>query len=122
MVIFQNNTITLIQVLGICFGNMFQEYNNRKQMMTKGKKSIKLHFMWIIATTFLSMAFVGNLKSALVQKNYESRTFTVSEMIDKDMNIFVPDTFIMFLENDSSDSSINKRILCQIKKTRKQIQ
>ncbi len=91
-------------------------------MNVKGKTSTKLHIMWIIATTFLSMAFVGNLKSALVQKNYDSRTFTVYEMIDKGMHIFVPDTFVMFLENDSSESSINKRILCQIKKTRKQIQ
>ncbi len=117
MTFFQNGTVKLSLVLGICFGNMFQEYN-KKYMKSAGKKSTKLHIVWIVATTFLSMAFVGNLKSALVQKKYESRTLTVTEMLDKDMLLFMPDTMEMFLENDYTNSSINKRILYQSRKTR----
>ncbi len=105
----------------MCFGNMFQEYN-KKLIMGTGKTSTKLHIMWVVATTFLSMAFVGNLKSALVRSKYESRTLTVSEMIDKDMALFMAITMDMYLENDYTNSIINKRILCQSKKTRKSSQ
>ncbi len=113
---FQVYAIAFIQLLQISFGNIFQEYN-KKQVKTSNVPAKNLHFVWVLATTFLSMAFVGNLKSALVRNGFEPRTQSLSEMVDKDTLIIMPEALENYLEMDDSDSLINKRILCQARKT-----
>ncbi len=77
-----------------------------------------LQFLWVLATAFISMAFVGNLKSTLVKKSYEPKTQTLNEMIDKDMPVFITIAKAMYLERDYTNSPLNKRLLCQVKKTK----
>ncbi len=63
------------------------------------------------------MAFVGNLKSALVRKAYNPVTPSLNALVDKDMLVAITDTLDMYLEQDYSNSTIYKRILCQARKT-----
>ncbi len=105
-----------MDVLRICFGNIFQEYN-KMGLTTRSRRAKKLHFVWILGTTFLTMAFVGNLKSTLVRKSYHPRTQSAAEVVDKDMLLTMPNSMEMFLEMDQSESTINKRFLCQARKT-----
>ncbi len=63
------------------------------------------------------MAFVGNLKSALVRKGFEQRTQSLNETVDTDMLVVIPNALEMFFELDDSDTLINQRILCQARRT-----
>ncbi len=99
----------------IMFGNIFQEYNHFKVPALISKRYAALQFIWVLATTLMTMAFVGNLKSTLVKKSYESKTRTLIEMIDKDMTVNIPLMTAQYLEVDPIE--LNKRILCQAKKT-----
>ncbi len=85
--------------------------------MRNQRKSTYLQFLWVLSTMFITMAFVGNLKSTLVRKSYEARTMTLNEMIDKEMPVHIPNTKAGYLEMDQSNSILNKRILCQAKRT-----
>ncbi len=97
------------------YGNLFQEYHGVKGI-NNNLLSTTFHFVWILMTAFIVMAFHGNLKSSLVRKNYEDRTMTLNEMIDKDMIVHVSSTLKSFLENSISQSEFNKRMLCQARK------
>ncbi len=63
------------------------------------------------------MTFVGNLKSSLVRKNFEKRTMTWEEMIDKDMIIHTSTTSLDFYKSPLAQlDPMNKRFLCQAEK------
>ncbi len=82
--------------------------------------STYFRFLWIAATTFITMAFVGNLKSTLVRQEFKPKTQTLSEMVDKDMPIHISNLknmYMLKMEKINTNSSINKRILCQAHKT-----
>ncbi len=65
---------------------------------------------------FVAMAFTGNLRSSFVKQNYEERTQTLHEMVDKDMNIYTSNELTEYFELTKSFSSLNRRILEQAKK------
>ncbi len=66
--------------------------------------SAKLQFLWIVMTTFITMAFVGNLKSIMVKKTYEPKTSSFREIIDKDMRVFIYEGLGHFMESyDTED-------------------
>ncbi len=98
------------------YGIMFQEFGYKDHYANKSKMSTQFRFLWIAVTSFITMAFVGNLKSTLVRQEFGPRTQTLNEMIDKDMLIHVPNVHIMYtesLEKHNSNPNLNKRILCQ---------
>ncbi len=102
------------------YGIVFQEFGDKDHYANKNNISTQFRFLWIVVTTFVTMAFVGNLKSTLVRQEFKPTTQTLNEMVDKDMPIHVPNVKAMYMENlekDNSNSSINKRILCQAYKT-----
>ncbi len=107
--------MSFLEALLNAFGNIFQEYSlmsaNWKQLSTK------LNVLWVIVTMLLSMSFVGNLKSTLMRKDFESVAKTKEEVVDKDMKILMSKGMEPLLEGFSVESDIDKRILCQIRKT-----
>ncbi len=80
------------------FGNIFQEYSQSNQT-NRRMTSAKLQFLWIVATTFITMAFVGNLKSILVKKTYEPKTSSLREIIASDKRVFVYEGNGLFMES-----------------------
>ncbi len=100
IILFQTRSI--FNVLEMCYGIIFQEYH-QSRMNNKGRLITLVTFMWVAATTFLSMAFTGNLKSSLVRKNYEERTMTLNEIVDKDLTIHMSNTMENYLDSDISD-------------------
>ncbi len=112
--------MTKMDVLTLTYGIIFQEYNYKEHYANKKNISTQFRFLWITVTTFITMAFIGNLKSTLVRQEFMPRTQTLNEMVDKDMPIHVPNVKSMYMENlekNHLNSSINKRILCQAYKT-----
>ncbi len=79
--------------------------------------STKITVLWVTATMFLSMGFVGNLKSILVRKDFEPVTATIDEIVDKDMRVFFADTFETLLDSPVHNSVVARRLLCQARKT-----
>ncbi len=108
--------MSLLQAAEINFGAIFQDYDKRV-FQDKDRTSTKLYFLWIVATFFLTMGFVGNIKAILVKKEYEPRTSTLYEMVDKDMAVYFPAGFEMIFQMNSRYSELNRRILCQARKT-----
>ncbi len=97
------------------YGIIFQEFyeDGRKKRLTY--KLVRI--LWVLTSLFLTMAFLANLKSSLMKKQYEQRTLTLNEMIDKDMRISASPTFTNYLESIAGRAGVlNSRILCQIKK------
>ncbi len=72
--------------------------------------------MWVTASMFVVMAFSGNLKSSFVRQNYEHRTMTLNEMVDKDMPIYTSTEVAEFFEATQDISPLHGRILCQARK------
>ncbi len=104
-------------VLQMAYGNIFQEYNQKKPTQ-QGKIYITVSFMWVVATMVLSMSFVGNLKSILMKKDFETTTATREEIVDKDMRILMPKEMEAIMEAYSNHNNIDERILCQTRKTK----
>ncbi len=92
---------------------MFQEYHptgldNRKFIFAK------VRFMWIVLTMFISMAFVGNLKSSLVKKNFEKRLMTMTEMVEKDLVLHTSTATLDFYDDPNIASRpLYQRLKCQ---------
>ncbi len=98
------------------FGNIFQEYH-QNTLKNRRRTSTKLQFVWVVATSFICMGFVGNLKSILVRKQYEPKTSSFEEIVEKDMRVFIAKDLESVLELNSFNSPIDKRLLCQARKT-----
>ncbi len=96
------------------FGNIFQEFGQTRQA-DSDRASAKLQLLWIFATFFLTMAFVGNLKSILVKKTYEPETSSIREIIDKDMRVFIYEGVVGFL--GLLEDKVTIDILSQARKT-----
>ncbi len=100
----------------MAFGIIFQEYFFGK-LNVKASRFIQLRLTWVVLTMFLTMTFVGNLKSSLVRKNFEKRTMTRAEMIDKDMIVHTSSTSIDWYKTPQAQLyPLNKRLLCQAQK------
>ncbi len=66
---------------------------------------------------FVTMAFVGTLKSSFVRQDYEKRTETLDEMLDNDVKIHAAVEYVEYVKSVSDYSDFNKRLAYQIKKT-----
>ncbi len=98
------------------FGIIFQEYFLGR-LNEKTSRFIQLRLTWVVLTMFLTMTFVGNLKSSLVRKNFEKRTMTRDEMIDKDMLIHTSTTSLDWYKTPQAQlDPLNIRLLCQAEK------
>lgn len=80
------------------------------------KLSTTLRLLWILSTTFIVMAFLGNLKSSLVRKTFEDRTMTLYELFYKDMTVYMTRTFADYLGATISQNDISARLLNQAKR------
>ncbi len=97
---------------------LFQEYHTGRYMYeyeTK-KQWALIRFIWAFASMFVVMAFLGNLEASFVKQNYEERTLTLVEMVDKDMTIYLSTEMAEYFEQTKENSYINRRILEQAKK------
>ncbi len=101
--------------LQLAYGIMFQEYFSLRYL-NQPRSYQSLRMIWVVATVFLSMAFLANLKSSLMKTQFNKRTMTLNEIVDKDMRVISSATFTSFLEDSKTNSLINQRLLCQIKK------
>ncbi len=63
---------------------------------------------------FLTLSFGAVLKTTLIQSNFETRTMTLDEIIDKDMTVHISQVAINIYSQ--SDIPLYRRILCQAKK------
>ncbi len=98
------------------FGILFQEYYETKHMK-KGKTMLRAHRMvWVVASTLLVMAFIGNLKTSLVVNNYYGQTLTIEEIFEKDLILHSTPTLYDFLRTLSAVSNLNKRLFHQANK------
>ncbi len=98
------------------YGIIFQEYS-LSGSKKKTSRFVQLRMAWVILTMFVTMAFVGNLKTSLVKKNFEKRTMTRNEMIDKDMIIHTSTTSLDWYRTPQAQlDPLNIRYLCQAKK------
>ncbi len=113
---FQNSKLSLLQAGEIIFGAIFQEYD-KTLFGARDRTSAKLYFLWTASSFFLVMGYIGNIKAILVKKEYEPRTSTLYEMVDKDMAVHVPTGFEMIFQKNSRYSTLNRRILCQARRT-----
>ncbi len=97
-------------------GILFQEYH----LGTKTKiprAATVIRFSWVVTAMVMTMALIGNLKSSLVKSRHEKRTMTLDEAIDKDMKVHLVSTSEAYLNSGITQSDLNKRILCQVRKT-----
>lgn len=95
------------------FGIMFQEYEVGKYKRASVRFS-QLRVLWIVLTMFLTMAFVGNLKSSLVRKELEQRTMTFDEMVDKDMYIHTNSILMQWYDHPLGKlTPLHARLKCQ---------
>ncbi len=58
-----------------------------------------------MCTMVLIMAFLGNLKSSLVKKNFEKRTMTLEEIFEKDLVIHLSRSTLAFFTQESVKES-----------------
>ncbi len=115
LVFTQKQEIGLFGVFSTTYGVLLLEYHQCK-VADKNKLSARFRLLWIISSMFIVMAFHGNLKSSLVRKNYEERTMTLNEMIDKDMTVHITSTFAEYLGATITQHDFNERLLKQAKK------
>ncbi len=108
---------SLILSLEMAYGIMFQEFEEKK-FIKKNASYIVLRILWVTTTMLISMTFMANLKSSLMKKNFEERTMTKEEMVDKDMTIHVSFMVANYLDGPSGHQAnrFDRRKLCQIKK------
>ncbi len=101
----------------MAYGIIFQEYH-LDSSLKKSVKFVQIHMSWVILTTLLTMAFMGNLKSSLIYKGYERRTMNISEIVDKDMIVHGSAPIVDWWRTPMGQlSPINKRLFCQVEKT-----
>ncbi len=95
------------------FGVIFHENHLSKKITSlKG-----LAFMWLVFTMFLTMAFVGNLKSSLVRKTYQKRTLTLDQLFEEDKVIYISVAAKDFFDLPTTKlSPIYMRVKCQTEK------
>ncbi len=98
------------------FGILFQEYYERKR--TKSDKLVftTLRMVWVIASTLLVMAFIGNLKSSLVVNNYYDQTNAIQGIFDKDLTLHTSPALFDFLKTMALVSPLDKRLFHQANK------
>ncbi len=70
----------------------------------------------MISSLVLSLAFVANLKSSLINKTYEDKTNSLDEMIDNDMIVHIGRASSDYMATTGEEIPINNRLLCQAKK------
>ncbi len=104
------------KVLEITFGSIFQEFSDTT-FIDRRLTSTKLNLIWVIVTMLLSMSFVGNLKAILMRKEFEDVPTTKAEVIDRDMRLLMTRGMEQVLELYALESDMDKRILCQTRKT-----
>ncbi len=106
----------LSHIIEMTYGIVFQEFSLGER---KGKINIfvLLRMTWVFATMLLTMAFLSNLKSSLVKKNFEKRTETFDEIMEKDMLIHTPQITMNFYKSlgDNIDV-ISKKVMLQAEK------
>ncbi len=109
----------VLKILEMSYGIVFCEYHSHQHRYKSSSKTLLFHnirLVWIIASMFLSMAFVGNLKSSLIRRTYTEKTQTLDEMIDKDMFVMINKVLSGFLKNSASTNAFNQRLICQVGK------
>ncbi len=63
------------------------------------------------------MMFMGNLKSSLINKNYEKATSTLEQLVDKDMTVHATTSLVGYMKSPVGlESPLLQRLLCQIEK------
>ncbi len=72
--------------------------------------------LWVVVSMFLSMAFVGNLKSSLIRHTYMEKTQTLDEMIDKDMFVMISSVFVDYIKFSASGNAFNQRLINHVEK------
>ncbi len=101
------------------YGIVFCEYYHHKKMHKSSNKSWvfdNTRLLWVVASMFLSMAFVGNLKSSLIRHTYKEKTQTLDEMIDKDMFVIMSKVFVDYIKNSASGNAFNQRLINHVEK------
>ena len=99
----------------MCYGIIFQEYHQLRSGLPRGQAKV-LTAMWVALTTVLAMAYVGNLKASLVRKDFETRTASLGDMIDRDMEVHTAAQLYNFFNYTRHQTYLNERLTCQIEK------
>ncbi len=99
------------------FGILFQEYYETKNTKNKKSSVFSAHRMvWVVASTLLVMAFIGNLKTSLVVNNYYDQTNEIEEIFDKDLVLHTSQTSYDYLRALADVSNLNRRLFHQANK------
>ncbi len=113
---FQKNTSTKLGLsFDFVYALIFGEYHGK--CMKHSRQWQLIRFLWIVTCMFVTMAFMGTLKSTFIRQDFQKRTETLNEMVDKDTKIHVPIASFEYLKRVSMFSVISKRIADQVNKT-----
>ncbi len=102
----------MAELCAMMYGIAFQDYHSS----APGHHATALRMLWVLATWLLIMSFCGNLKSILATANYEERTQTIDEMLEKDLTHYLYRPFHQFLCTPQGRSPRNDRIRLQAEK------
>ncbi len=98
---------------------VFCEFYHHSKIHKSSNKSWvfdNTRLLWVVVSMFLSMAFVGNLKSSLIRHTYTEKTQTLNEMIDKDMHVIMSRVFMDYVKNSASGNAFNQRLINHVEK------